>query len=242
MIELREIWKCFPGQSGTKCALKDVSVRFTNDERIAVVGRSASGKSTLLNILCTLSRPTRGLYFFEGQPLKGGVHSRAARALRRRAGYIGQSSDLLTGMNILNNVKLAASCRGTKLSDATALEWLDRVGLADTAARMPAQLSGGQRQRVSIARTLACQPKVVFADEPTGSLDVATAREVMDQMFKLTGETGTTLVLVTHAPEFATRCERQLCIRRGRIIGDVRALDKEAIVKFLTQKGLDECE
>ena len=114
MIELREIWKCFPGQSETECALKDVSVRLTSDERIAVVGRSASGKSTLLNILCALSRPTRGWYFFEGQPIEGGgVHSRAARVLRRRAGYIGQSSDLLSGMDILTNVKLAASCRAS---------------------------------------------------------------------------------------------------------------------------------
>ena len=241
MIELREIWKCFPGQSESECALRDVSIRLANAERIAVVGRSASGKSTLLNILCALSRPTRGQYFFEGQPMKGGgVHSQAARALRRRAGYIGQSSDLLSGMDILSNVRLAAICRDTKLSDAIALEWLDRVGLADTAAKVPAQLSGGQRQRVSIARTLACRPSVVFADEPTGSLDVATAREVMDQMFELTGETRTTLVLVTHAPEFAARCERQLCIRRGRITGDVRTLDSEAIVEFLTQKEPDE--
>ena len=241
MIELREIWKCFPGQSETECALKDLSVRLASAEHIAVVGRSASGKSTLLNILCALSRPTRGSYLFEGQPMKrGGVHSRAARELRRRAGYIGQSSDLLSGMDILSNVKLSASCRGEKLSDATALEWLDRVGLADTGAKVPAQLSGGQRQRVSIARTLACRPRVVFADEPTGSLDIATAREVMDQMFNLTGETGTTLVLVTHAPEFAAKCERQLCIRRGRITGDARTLDAEAIVEFLTQKEPDE--
>ena len=114
------------------------------------------------------------------------------------------------------------------------------MGLADTGAKVPAQLSGGQRQRVSIARTLACRPSVVFADEPTGSLDVATAREVMDQMFELTGEARTTLVLVTHAPEFAAKCDRHLCIRRGRIAEDAKALDGEAIVEFLMQKEPDE--
>ena len=238
MIELRSIWKRFPGQTDQNAALKGVSASVRQGERLAIVGRSASGKSTLINVMCALAAPTAGSYEFDGRPVRmRSANSVAAIELRRRAGYVGQFSDLLGNFNVLSNVKLAANCRKNRVSDTRAQEWLREVDLEGEGRKVPAQLSGGQRQRVSIARALACEPRVLFADEPTGSLDVFTATEIMDLILRLARDSNTTLVLVTHTPAFAAMCERQLCLRDGRVVRDECSMSDHDIEDFVKKEG-----
>ena len=238
MIELSWIWKRFPGQTGERAALEDVSVGVRQGEQLAIVGRSASGKSTLINVMCALASPSSGSYKFNGRPVMvEDARSGAALELRRQAGYVSQFSDLLGNFDVLDNVKLAAHCRNARVSDADAECWLKRVGLVGEGRKSPAELSGGQRQRVSIARALACKPKVLFADEPTGSLDVSTATEIMKLIHELALDAKTTLILVTHTPDFAAMCERQLCLDGGRVVRDERGMSKEDIVNFLMGVG-----
>ena len=238
MIGLRDIEKRFPRQSRDKAALRGVSLDIGEGESVAIVGRSASGKSTLLNVMSTLVSPTHGEYRFDGHRVAGANRNAAAAvALRRRAGYIGQISDLLGNFDVASNVRLGASCRGSPILREQAEAHLRTVGLAGMGARRPSELSGGERQRVSIARTLATRPRVVFADEPTGSLDVVTARLVMETLLGTTGEAGKpTLVLVTHSPEFAAMCSRQVCVRDGLVARDEHGLGADDIVEFLMEE------
>ena len=237
MIELRRIAKRFPRQGPDTAALRGVSLDIGEGESVAVVGRSASGKSTLLNIMSTLVSPTHGEYRFDGRLVSGANRNAAAAvAVRRRAGYIGQISDLLGNFDVASNVRLGASCRSTPISRQEAEQCLIAVGLGGKGARRPSELSGGERQRVSIARTLGVHPGVVFADEPTGSLDVVTAGLVMEILLGTTGQIGKpTLVLVTHSPEFAALCTRQVCVREGHIVGNEHGLTPADIVDFLME-------
>ena len=235
MIVLRCIEKRFAHQDADTAALRRVSLDIRKGESVAIVGRSASGKSTLLNVMSTLVTPTSGEYRFDGQLISGADRNAwTAVVVRRRSGYIGQISDLLGNFDVATNVGLAASCRNTPISREEAEEHLAAVGLVNKGARRPSELSGGERQRVSIARTLAARPQVVFADEPTGSLDVVTAGSVMDALFGTTREAAQpTLVLVTHAPQFAALCTRQVCVRKGVVAADERGLSATDIVEFL---------
>ena len=209
-----------------------VSLGIEPGESVAIVGRSASGKSTLINIMCALASMSAGKYSFDGtEVVAPSSNSRGAVALRRQIGYVSQWSELLENFNVRRNVQMAARCRRARVSNADANRWLEAVGLAGLGDRWPAQLSGGQRQRVNIARALACEPKVIFADEPTGSLDVATARDIMKLMFALTENR--TLILVTHMPDYAAECQRQLCLHQGRLQRDEKHMTRDDIVGFI---------
>jgi putative ABC transport system ATP-binding protein len=202
--------------------LDDVGFSVYPGDAVAVVGASGSGKTTLLGLLAGLDRPTKGDVWLDGHALSG-LDEDARAALRQRLlGFVFQSFQLLPQLTALENVMLPLELAGTPDASATARDWLARVGLAQRTTHYPKQLSGGEQQRVAIARAFAGEPKLLMADEPTGNLDNATGTEVIDLMFRLNREHGTTLLLVTHDAALAGRCARRLSLGAGRLVGDER--------------------
>ena len=202
--------------------LDDVAFAVDPGDTVAVVGASGSGKTTLLGLLAGLDRPTSGEVWIDGNALSG-LDEDARAALRQRLlGFVFQSFQLLPALTALENVMLPLELAGAPDAAATAREWLARVGLAKRTTHYPKQLSGGEQQRVAIARAFAGEPKLLMADEPTGNLDNATGVEVVDLMFKLNREHGTTLLLVTHDSTLAARCARRVSLAAGRLVGDER--------------------
>ena len=237
LIRLEAVEKRYQGQSTAQASLKATDLTIAKGERIGVVGRSGSGKSTLLNILAALVAPTAGSYEFEGEPVGGAeVNAPDAVRVRRRVGFVSQASQLLGNFDALGNVRLAAACRGRVVNDEEAGGWLERVGLAHRAKARPSELSGGERQRVNIARALICKPLVLLADEPTGELDLHTSRRILGLMHALTEDVGAALVLVTHAPEYAAECGRQLCLEDGWLRHDERAMRRDTLEAFIERE------
>jgi putative ABC transport system ATP-binding protein len=204
--------------------LDDVGFGIDSGDTVAVVGASGSGKTTLLGLLAGLDRPSDGDVWLDGNALSG-LDEDARAALRQRLlGFVFQSFQLLPALTALENVMLPLELAGAPDAVAKAKDWLARVGLARRTTHYPKQLSGGEQQRVAIARAFAGEPKLLMADEPTGNLDNATGVEVVDLMFRLNREHGTTLLLVTHDGALAGRCARRLSLSAGRLVGDERAL------------------
>lgn len=208
--------------SRTLTILEDVSVEIHRGESVAVVGASGSGKTTLLAMLAGLDVPSAGRVYTDGQDLSGLDEDGRARARRDRIGFVFQSFQLLPALTALENVMLPLELAGEADARRRAQAILQRVGLADRLDHYPRQLSGGEQQRVAIARAFVVEPKVVFADEPTGNLDVRTGDEIVTQMFDLNHERGTTLVLVTHDERLAARCQRRIELAAGRIVKEAR--------------------
>ena len=204
--------------SRTLTILDDVSIDIHGGESVAVVGASGSGKTTLLALLAGLDVPSAGRVFADGHDLSVLDEDGRARARRDRIGFVFQSFQLLPALTALENVMLPVELAGAADARHRGREILDRVGLADRHDHYPRQLSGGEQQRVAIARAFVAEPKVVFADEPTGNLDAATGKEIITQMFDLNRERGTTLVLVTHDEQLAERCHRRIELEAGRIV------------------------
>ena len=209
--------------SRTLTILEDVSVEIHSGESVAVVGASGSGKTTLLALLAGLDVPSSGHVYTDGQDLSGLDEDGRARARRDRIGFVFQSFQLLPALTALENVMLPLELAGEADARSRAREILQRVGLADRLDHYPRQLSGGEQQRVAIARAFVVEPKVVFADEPTGNLDARTGEEIVTQMFDLNRERGTTLVLVTHDEQLAARCQRRIELAAGRVVAEVHA-------------------
>jgi len=200
--------------------LDDVSFSVDHGESIAVVGASGSGKTTLLGLLAGLDRPTSGDVYIDGAALSQ-LDEDACAALRQRLlGFVFQSFQLLPALTALENVMLPLELAGAADAQKSARTWLERVGLARRVTHYPRQLSGGEQQRVAIARAFSGEPKLLMADEPTGNLDGATGVEVVDLMFRLNREHGTTLLLVTHDVNLAARCARRLSLAAGRLVAD----------------------
>src|SRR4029077_18246170 len=191
-------------------------------EALGVVGASGSGKSTLLAILAGLDTPTTGSVELAGTDLFKLDEDPRARLRGPLVGFVCQSFQLLPALTALENVMLPLELKGAPEASGRAREWLARVGLAARVSHYPKQLSGGEQQRVAIARAFAGEPKLLMADEPTGNLDIATGKEVIDLMFRLNREHGTTLLLVTHDAGLAARCARRLSLGSGRLVGDER--------------------
>ena len=189
---------------------------------IAIVGASGSGKTTLLGLLAGLDRPTSGDVMIDGVPLSTLDQDGCAAMRQRLLGFVFQSFQLLPALTALENVMLPLELAGAADAAERARAWLGRVGLARRTTHYPRQLSGGEQQRVAIARAFAGEPKLLMADEPTGNLDGATGIEIADLMFRLNREHGTTLLLVTHDVNLASRCERRLSLALGRLVGDER--------------------
>ena len=186
-------------------------------ETVAVVGASGSGKSTLLGLLAGLDLPTVGHVELAGVRLSDLDEDERARLRGKLLGFVFQSFQLLPSLNALENVMLPLELAGTSNARREAEFWLDRVGLSHRLRHYPKHLSGGEQQRVALARAFAPQPRLVLADEPTGNLDAATGHQVIELMFAINAERGTTLILVTHDEEIAARCQRRLRMQSGRI-------------------------
>lgn len=218
-LVLDDVWLTLPAASGPVEILKGVSFRAMPGESVAVVGPSGSGKSSLIAVSTGIERVSKGDVSLLGEPLAGKSEDALARLRRGRVSLVFQSFHLLGTMNAFDNVRAPLEIAGLKDVDALAKSGLEAVGLASRMDHFPGQLSGGERQRVAVARALASNPRIVFADEPTGNLDRATGAMVADMLFAIARERDATLVVVTHDAEVAARADRVVEMRDGRVVG-----------------------
>lgn len=198
--------------------LQDINLQVSTGESIAIVGTSGSGKSTLLGLLAGLDIPTQGTVFLDGEDIFKLNEDERAILRGRLLGFMFQSFQLLPSLTALENVMLPLELSGTDNAQEIAHNWLVRVGLKERTGHYPRQLSGGEQQRVAIARAFVTHPKMLFADEPTGNLDAATGAQIIDLMFQINREQGTTLVLVTHDKNLSARCSRVIELVAGRAV------------------------
>ena len=198
--------------------LDNVSLTVAEGETLAIVGASGSGKTTLLGLLAGLDRPNHGSVAWLGEVVSSLSEDALAKRRQGAIGFVFQSFQLLPALTALENVMLPLELAGANDAQSRAQDWLNRVGLGERVDHLPKQLSGGEQQRVAIARAFVASPSIVFADEPTGNLDTDTGAEVVELMFTLNREQGTTLVLVTHDLELASRCHRMVRLARGKVI------------------------
>jgi putative ABC transport system ATP-binding protein len=218
IISVEHVFKSVTDSTGTLDILRDIDFSLAPRETAAIVGASGSGKSTLLSIVAGLDTPTRGTVRLAGADLFAIDEDDRAELRARKVGFVFQSFQLMGNLTALENVMLPLELAGRSDARKAATEMLGRVGLAERLGHYPRVLSGGEQQRVALARAFVVQPAVLLADEPTGSLDFATGETVMQLMFDLNREQGTTLVLVTHDRGIAERCERRITIEAGRIV------------------------
>jgi putative ABC transport system ATP-binding protein len=218
LIAVQNITKQVTDATGTLTILHEISFELAARESVAIVGASGSGKSTLLSILAGLDTPSSGTVVLAGTDLFKLDEDQRAELRSQQVGFVFQSFQLLGNLTALENVMLPLELKGRGDARAAATEMLRRVGLGERLSHYPKVLSGGEQQRVALARAFVLQPALLLADEPTGSLDFATGATVMDLMFAMNREAGTTLVLVTHDRAIAARCDRQLRIDAGRLV------------------------
>lgn len=222
IISLHQVTKVYGKGDNAVEALRGIDLDIRSGEAIAIIGRSGSGKSTLAHVMATLDRPTSGKVLINGSEV-GRRSRRASNRLRNQEiGFVFQQFFMNARDSVLDNVMLPMVIAGIrpKLRRKRALDALETVGLLDKAYARASDLSGGQKQRVCIARAIVNKPSIILADEPTGNLDTATSRVVEDMLFRLNQERGITLVIVTHDPDLAQRCGRQVRITDGQVVGD----------------------
>ena len=227
IIRVVQLCKSVTDSTGTLDILRDVDFALERGETLAIVGASGSGKSTLLSLIAGLDTPSRGTVWIDGHDLFA-LDEDARAALRaRQIGFVFQSFQLLANLSAIENVMLPLELAGQRDARRQARDMLERVGLGARLGHYPKVLSGGEQQRVALARAFVMHPAVLLADEPTGSLDFATGQTVMDLMFDLNREQGTTLVLVTHDRAIAQRCARVITVAQGRAVSDIRTAAAE---------------
>ncbi len=222
-IEVIGLGKTVTDASGELTILQDVHFTVPTGATMALVGASGSGKSTLLGLLAGLDTPTAGTVRIDGIDLYALDEDGRAGLRKDKLGFVFQSFQLLGHLTALENVMLPLELRGDPAARAKAEAMLKRVGLGQRLKHYPKFLSGGEQQRVALARAFVTEPPLLLADEPTGSLDAATGEAVIQLMFSLNREQGSTLVLVTHDPSIASLCERRLTLHAGRLVEDVAA-------------------
>jgi len=218
IISVEHVGKSVTDSTGTLEILRDIDFALNARETVAIVGASGSGKSTLLSIIAGLDRPTTGTVRLAGHDLFSLDEDARAVLRASQVGFVFQSFQLLGNLSALENVMLPLELAGRKDARKAATDMLKRVGLAQRLSAYPKVLSGGEQQRVALARAFVVHPAVLLADEPTGSLDFATGETIMELMFDLNREQGTTLVLVTHDRAIAARCDRRITIEAGRLV------------------------
>jgi putative ABC transport system ATP-binding protein len=221
IIETRQISKQYRMGDVTVDALVEISLSIEAGEAVAIMGASGSGKSTLVNLLGCLDTPTRGSYLLDGEDVARKGRAALAHLRNRQIGFVFQSFNLLARATAIENIELPLiyAGQGARERRRRATELLETVGLGDRAHHLPSQLSGGQQQRVAIARALAMAPKVLLADEPTGSLDSQTSTVILE-ILETINRQGITLLLITHDPRIASSMRRVVQLHDGRIISD----------------------
>jgi putative ABC transport system ATP-binding protein len=225
MIEALDLEQTYQSGGRPLTVLRQINLAIAAREFVAVMGPSGSGKTTLLGLLAGLDRPTKGTIRLDGTDLGGLSEDARARLRGEKVGFVFQTFQLMPTLTALENVLVPIELRGRTAGNgatARARALLERVGLSDRMGHYPAQLSGGEQQRVGLARAFAADPRILLADEPTGSLDAETGRAVIDLLVELNRDAGTTLVLVTHDPALAARARRVVRLAAGSIVSDTR--------------------
>ncbi len=220
MISVRNLVMRLSAGGHPVTILDDVSLDIPPKQVVAIMGPSGSGKSTLLGLIAGLDRPTSGRILLDGVDITDLREGEMARCRREKIGYLFQSFHLIPTLTAVENVAVPLEVRGDADAADRAARLLRDVGLKDRLTHYPVQLSGGEQQRVALARAFACQPSILLADEPTGNLDSTTGRQVIDLLLGLNRDYGSTLVLVTHDPDLASKAERVVALRDGRVESD----------------------
>ncbi|MGB0835696.1 MAG: ABC transporter ATP-binding protein [Psychrobium sp.] len=230
IIIVKNLIKRVAVNNGTLEILKSISLNVKQGQSIAIVGASGSGKSTLLGLLAGLDCASAGEIWLDGAPLHDLSEEERTELRAKKVGFIFQSFLLLPALTALENVMLPAQLAGLENAEQKAKELLDKVGLSHRDDHYPNQLSGGEQQRVAIARAFICQPKILFADEPTGNLDGSNGKRIEELLFELNQQLNTTLVLVTHDPKLAQNCQRIITMDDGQISEDVKEKELSDVV------------
>lgn len=220
LLRVQQVSKTYQNGVGTLTVLHDVSFSLDDSATCAIVGPSGSGKTTLLGLCAGLDRPTSGEVFLDGQHLNVLSEDELAAVRNTTVGFVFQSFQLIPTLTAVENVMVPVELRGNPQAKALAVDLLRRVGLADRLHHYPIQLSGGEQQRVALARAFINQPRILFADEPTGNLDAETSENVMRLLFELNADVGTALVLVTHDVDLARQTQRIIRLKGGSVIED----------------------
>lgn len=215
ILSAHDVAKRFPTQVGELELFRNINLQVMRGESVAIIGPSGAGKSTLLSLLAGLDLASDGHIEIAGTRLDTLNEQERARLRAREISFVFQTFHLLPELSALENVLLPLEIRAIPDARTLARQWLDSVGLGERLNHYPAQLSGGEQQRVAIARAFASRPALLFADEPTGNLDEQTGHTIIDQLFRLNHEQGTTLVLITHDSQLASRCQRCLRLHQG---------------------------
>lgn len=220
MLDVQQVSKVYHSQAGPLTVLKDISFRIAAGTTCAIVGPSGSGKTTLLGLCAGLDRPSSGRITLHGHALHDLSEDALASLRNTSVGFVFQTFQLIPTLTALENVMVPVELRGDKHATSTAHDLLHRVGLGERWQHYPVQLSGGEQQRVAVARAFISQPKILFADEPTGNLDAETSAMIMRLLFALQQERGTTLILVTHDLELAAQAQRLIRLTGGMVVED----------------------
>lgn len=218
MVKAVDLCKVVSTSEGQLTILKGINLEIKKSESVAIVGASGSGKTTVLSLLAGLDNPTQGEIFLGGDEITAMDEEQRAHTRGDKVGFVFQTFQLLSSLTALENVMLPAELKKDSEAEQKALRLLQRVGLDHRCHHYPRQLSGGEQQRVAIARAFASSASILFADEPTGNLDSKTGAKIIDLIFELNAEFGTTLVLVTHDSRLADRCDRAIHIASGIIV------------------------
>lgn len=218
MLEIKNLHKTYSSGNKDVNVLKDINFKIEKGEIVSIVGPSGSGKTTLLGLCAGLDKATAGSVILSNTPLEPLNEDERAALRNRDVGFIFQNFQLIPTLTALENVMVPLELRGEKGSAKKAMDLLEKVGLADRHDHYPTQLSGGEQQRVSLARAFSNDPKILFADEPTGNLDEETGKKVEDLLFKLNEESGTTLVIVTHDLNLAAKTGRIIKLKGGKLV------------------------
>lgn len=227
ILNVKALTKSVKTDSKTLDILYPIDLQVKTGDSLAIVGASGSGKTTLLSIIAGLDLPSSGEVYLKNNPLHQLNEEQRSAVRAKHVGFIFQQFLLINSLTALENVMLPAELAGMPNPEQLARELLEKVDLADRAEHFPSQLSGGEQQRVAIARAFISKPDILFADEPTGNLDTKTGLHIAELLFEINKQAGTTLILVTHDPKLAARCQRQVTLDSGKITLDNRQTNRD---------------